>query len=98
MQTATHPWIIPLTLLYLWGCPVAIAYMCGRIWWTAVRTGRWLLGGGRSYYFPSKYYTFSLYDRTNNPFMYRLSLISVPALFLFFLAIALLVSIGLVKG
>jgi hypothetical protein len=30
--------------------------------------------------------------------MYRLSLISVPALFLFFLAIALLVSIGLAKG
>ena len=62
------------------------------------QNGQMAFGGGRSYYFPSKYYTFSLYDRTSNPFMYRLSLISVPALFLFFLAIALLVSIGLAKG
>jgi len=62
----THPWVIYFTLLYLWGCTVAIGYLCGPIWWMAVRTGRWLLANGRSYYFPSKYYTFSLYDRTSN--------------------------------
>jgi hypothetical protein len=44
--------------------------------------------------FPQQIYTFSLYDRTSNSFMYRLGLISVPALFLFFLSVSVLVTIA----
>jgi hypothetical protein len=59
-----------------------------RIWWTAVKTGRWLLSCGRSYYFPSKYYTFSVYDRTSNPRMYRLAVIRAPIFLCVFITTA----------
>jgi hypothetical protein len=62
----------------------------GRVWWTAVRTGRWLHGGGRAHYFPSKYYAFSLYDRASSPVMYRFGVIVFPMLFfgVLFLSVA----------
>jgi hypothetical protein len=94
----THPWLLLWTLLFPWICTIAIAYMFGRIWWTAVRTGRWLLANGRSYYFPRKYYTFSLYERTSNFFMYRLGLICVPVLFLFFLSVSVLGTIAFAQA
>jgi hypothetical protein len=65
-----------------------------RIWWTALRTGRWLKGGGRSHYFPSIYYTFSVYDRRTNPVMYRLGVIVIPALFFSFLLISVALTVG----
>lgn len=66
-----------ICLLMTW-TGIIVAIPLGRIWCTAVRTGRWLLRDGRGYYFPNKYYTFSIYDRTNNPRMYRLAVISFP--------------------
>ena len=68
-----------LCVLMTW-MGIMVALPLGRIWWTAIRTGRWLLRDGRGYYFPSKHYTFSIYDRTNNPRMYRLAVISFPIL------------------
>jgi hypothetical protein len=61
-----------------------------------VKTGRWLLGGGRSYYFPSKYYTFSLYDRISDPWMYGLAITVLPILLCGWLLICLLLTILLV--
>jgi len=59
------------------------------IWRTAVRTGRWLVGNGRSYYFPSKYYTFAIHDRVERPFAYWLGVTIIPVMFLLFLAFSL---------
>jgi hypothetical protein len=67
-----------LFVLIMWICMIGLLVQFGRIWWTAMRTGRWLLSSGRSYYFPSKSYTFSIYDRTNNPGMYRLAVNILP--------------------
>lgn len=88
--------IVFCIMLLLWGCTIYFGYLMARIWWTAVRSGRWLLGGGRAYYFPSKYYTFSLYDRTSNAFMYRFCLISVPAFFFGLLFMSALLTIAVV--
>ncbi len=84
-------------LLLLWGCTILLAYGVGRVWWMAVRTGRWLKGGGRAYYFPSKHYTFTVYDRTNNPSMYWLGVISMAILFVGFLFLSVLLTMGLVN-
>jgi hypothetical protein len=85
-----------LFVLAMWISAVGLLLQYWRIWWTAVKTGRWLLGGGRSYYFPSKYYTFSLYDRTSDPWMYRLAITVLPILLCGWLLICLLLTILLV--
>jgi hypothetical protein len=63
----------------------------------AVRTGRWLKGGGRAYYFPNKQSTFTIYDRTNNPSMYWLGVISMAIIFVGFLFFSVLLTMGLVN-
>jgi hypothetical protein len=65
------------------------------IWRTAVRTGRLLKGGGRSYYFPSKYYTFTVYDREINPIAYWSGVIGGAVMFLTFLAMSISLTVGL---
>jgi hypothetical protein len=83
-----------LLVLIMWICTIGVALPLGRIWWTAVQTGRWLKGDGRAYYFPSKYYTFSVYDRTNNPCIYRLAVTIFPiALFGLLLSCVLLTTL-----
>jgi hypothetical protein len=67
-----------LLVLIMWFCTVVIVLVQGRIWRTGVRTGRWLLSDGRSYHFPSKYYTFLVYDRIKNRCMYRLAVTISP--------------------
>ena len=59
------------------------------IWRTAVRTGRWLVSSDRAYYFPSKYYTFTIYDRVERPFAYWLGVTMIPMMFLHFLVFSL---------
>ena len=83
-------------LLLLWGSTVWYGCVMGRIWWIAVRSGRWLLGGGRAYYFPSKYYTFSIYDRTYNAFMYRFCLVVAPMFFFGLLLMSMMLSVAAV--
>jgi hypothetical protein len=85
-----------LFVLAMWISAVGLLLQYWRIWWTAVKTGRWLLGGGRSYYFPSKYYTFSLYDRISDPWMYGLAITVLPILLCGWLLICLLLTILLV--
>jgi hypothetical protein len=86
-----------LCVLMMW-MGIFVALPLGRIWWTAVQTGRWLLRDGRGYYFPSKYYTFSIYDRTNNPGMYRLAVIGFPILLAGWLLLCILPTIFLVHA
>jgi hypothetical protein len=83
------------TLALPWICTFGIAWCWGRIWFTALRTGRWLVGGGRSHYFPSKYYTFGVYDRTANPFLYWHLMTSAALTFVVFLAASIMLTIGI---
>jgi hypothetical protein len=83
-----------LIIFLMWIGGSAWFLPAGRIWRTALRTGRWLLADGRSHYFPSKSHTFSLYDRANNPCMFKLAVAFYPT----FLAIWLLVSLFLAIG
>jgi hypothetical protein len=69
-------------LLSGWICTAFFGWQIGPVWRTAVRTGRWLKGGGRHYYFPSKHYTFTVYDRAENPFLYWLGVTIIPIIFL----------------
>jgi hypothetical protein len=87
-----------LFALVMWFCTIGLVLIQGRIWWTAVRTGRWLLGGGRAYYFPSKYYTFSVYDRTSNPCMYRLAVTLFPIMWFSLLLCCVLLTIVFVHN
>ena len=80
-----------LIVFLMWVCGSAVMLPLGRIWWTAVRTGRWLLADGRSHYFPSKYYTFSVYDRASSPRMFKCAVAGYPI----FLAAWLLVGLFL---
>ena len=83
-----------LFLLFLpWICTALIAWQFVSVWRTAVRTGRWLVGGGRAYHFPSKHYTFTIYDRAASPFMYWLGVTSIPIIFLLFFFCSLLLTI-----
>jgi len=52
-------------------------------------------GGGRSYYFPSKYYTFTVYDREINPIAYWSGVIGGAVMFLTFLAMSISLTVGL---
>ena len=81
-------------LLLPWGCAILLACGVGRIWWTAVRTGRWLKGGGRAYYFPNKQCTFTIYDRTNNPILYWLGVIGMPTIVFGFFFLSVLLTVG----
>ena len=54
------------------------------------------MGRGCSYNVPAKP-TFTLYDRTANPFMYYLGLIGFVVLFLFYLCSSVAVTIGLAE-
>jgi hypothetical protein len=89
-------WKSLLALFLPWGSAIGIALLLGRRWWKALRTGRWLLGRGPSYNVPAKP-TFTVYDRTANPFMYYSGLIGFAALFLFYLCCSALVTIGLAE-
>ncbi len=82
------------TLAFVWGITVWFAYTMETIWWKAVRTGRWLKGGGCYLYFPTKYQTFTVYDRDNNPFLYWTGIIGIPVIFGFLLFTCLLVTMG----
>src|SRR5689334_11267965 len=82
-------WVLGLP----WICTVAIAWCWGRIWRTALRTGRWLTADGRSHYFPSKYHTFGVYDRTANPFLYWYLMTSAALTCVVFLAASIMLTI-----
>ena len=84
-----------LALLLPWACTVSLAVGLAPIWRTAVRTGRLLKGGGRSYYFPSKYYTFTVYDRVINPIAYWSGVMGGAVMFLTFLAMSISLTMGL---
>jgi hypothetical protein len=90
-------WKSLLALFLPWGGTIAITLLFGRVWWTALRTGRWVLGRGRSYNVPAKP-TFTLYDRTANPFTYYSGIIGVAVLFLFYLCSSVAVTIGLAEN
>jgi hypothetical protein len=82
-----------LSVLALCSLPLMVTMLFGwqfwSIWRMAVRTGRWLVSNGRAYYFPSKYYTFAIYDRVERPFAYWLGVIIIPIMFLVFLLFSL---------
>jgi hypothetical protein len=78
---------IGLFTLAMWISTIGLLFHCVPVWLTAVKTGRWLLSNGRSYYFPSKYYTFSIYDRVSNPRSFRLAVAILPIFFLFLLMV-----------
>jgi hypothetical protein len=84
-------------LALVWGCTVWFFCLFRRRWWTAVRTGRWSHGGGHSYSLPKTHYTFGVYDRLRNPFMYRVGVIMIPVLFLFFLGNSVLLTMGFIE-
>jgi hypothetical protein len=84
-------------LLLPWAFTVLLVWGVGPVWRTAVRTGRWLKGGGRSRYFPSKHCTFTVYDREDSPIAYWGGVISIAAVFAFFLAFSVLLTIGYIE-
>jgi hypothetical protein len=81
-------------LLLPWLCTAFTGWQFWPIWRRAVRTGRWLVGSGRAYYFPSKHYTFTIYDRAQRPFSYWLGVISIPIIFLLFFLFSLLLTVA----
>jgi hypothetical protein len=81
-----------LFVLVMWPVTIGSALPVARVWWTAVRTGRWLLGGGRTYNSPGKH-MFSVYDRTNNPYIYRLAVTSSGMLLLYLLLQGVLLTV-----
>jgi hypothetical protein len=82
-------------LLLDWICTVFFGWQIWTIWRTAVRTGRWLKGGGRHYYFPSKHYTFTIYDRVESPFLYWAGVTSIPIILLVLFSSSLLLTVAL---
>jgi hypothetical protein len=72
-------------LLIMWGTTALWVPMFGRIMWTALRTGRWLARG-------------RIYDRINNPRTYWFAIISVTAMFSFFLFCSLLATEGFIRA
>jgi hypothetical protein len=82
-----------LAVLALCSLPLMITVLFGwqfwPIWRMALRTGRWLVSNDWTYYFPSKYYTFTIYDRVERPFAYWFGVTIIPMMFLLFLGFSL---------
>jgi hypothetical protein len=54
----------------------------GPIWRPRFEPGGGSKGGGRHYYFPSKNYTFTVYDRARIRFLYWLGVTIIPIILL----------------
>jgi hypothetical protein len=82
-----------LAVLALCALPLMITVLFGwqfwPIWRMALRTGRWLVSNDWTYYFPSKHYTFTIYDRVERPFAYWFGVTIIPMMFLLFLGFSL---------
>lgn len=64
------------------------------VWRMAVRTGRWLAANDRAYYFPSKHYTFTIYDRAEAPTAFWFGVIIIPVLVSLFFVSSLALAVA----
>jgi hypothetical protein len=85
-----------IIIVVMWACTIGLACIFVRVWWTAVRTGRWLKGRGNPRYSPRPPNTFTVYDQIENPMLFGIGVTLVPATFLFFLLCTLMATAGFV--